>query len=137
MKLVTIVVIIVFLGIYSYIRQYLIDKKLANLCSRRDHMSDEEYVQYYMERGYKRKDIEVIRTNIRESYIQGSTFVMHPEDDLYKCYEINPNDIMDNLIEVCASLGKDVPKQTMIDRLNSKYQDKPMTLEYMLEFVNL
>lgn len=116
---------------------YLMDKKWREKLERLNHsrpkLSEAEYVEKLVSKGYSRNEIEVTYYVIQH-YIGNPDFSLYPDDDIYKTYKIDPEDYEDLITEIFNMLGRALPEQEQIDTLSIKYQ-KDMKVDYVLDLL--
>lgn len=131
--IIVIVTAIAFLILYAYLMDKKWRGKLERLNHSRPKLSEAEYVEKLVSKGYSRNEIEVTYYVIQH-YIGNPDFSLYPDDDIYKTYKIDPEDYEDLIAEIFKMLKRPLPKQEQVDALSKKYQ-KDMKVDYVLELL--
>lgn len=122
---------------FSYVLRYGIKliRKLIRLGGQREHITKDEYVDILVKKGFNKAHIKLAYNEI-SAYLP-EYFLIHPDDDLYEDYEIDPEDLSDTIMGMCTTLEISTPPQSNIDILNKEYDDNPFTVAYILKFMTL
>ena len=131
--IIAILTAIAILILYAYLMDKKWREKLKRLNHSRPKLSEAEYIEKLVSKGYSRNEIEVAYYAIQH-YIGNPDFSLYPDDDIYKTCEIDPEDYEDLIAEIFNMLGRPLPEQERIDALSIKYQ-KDMKVDYVLELL--
>jgi hypothetical protein len=111
-------------------------RKLINLMNSRPAFSKDDYIAHFKHDGVDELLISTIYNQIL-LYFGIKNFQLYPDDDLYKLYEISPDDLSIIIENVFKELNSQLPEQKYFDILNEQYNDKPMTIEYIIEIYKI
>ena len=125
--------IIVIAIFYVVIENRDYEQKLKNLSEKRPNKSKEEYVEYFLKKGYKEEHIEAIHSEI-SGFVAFSGFTIHPDDDLISDYELDHQAIEEILMFASKTVRSSKLEEGTILKLNEKYSKK-LTAEYFLELL--
>ena len=110
-------------------------EKLERLVASRPPLTKNEYVGYFVKEGYEKERVEAIYEEII-SYINYDWFLLYPEDDFYKDYEIDPEDLEDCLAKIYKRLGLNFPNEQKVSAFYKQRSENINTL-YFLDLMNL
>lgn len=110
-------------------------KKLKTLANSRPALTKEQYLLAFTSIGYNESHVEVIYDEIK-SYMHYKWFFIYPEDDFYRDYEIDPEDLDDMVVEMYNKLSLTFPEQHVINAFYERRSNKMDTL-YLLDLMCL
>ena len=133
--IIVIVAIITLFVLFTHFSNKKWKRKLNAINDSRPALSKEEYLDRLVARGCERNNVSVTY-DILSSYLNRPNFSLHPDDDIYGTYEIDPEDFEDLVTEVFQKLKKPLPSKGQVDDINQKYQ-KDMQVDYVLELLKI
>lgn len=121
--------------IISIASNTLLSKRLKKINAGRKPLSKEEFICFFLQKGYRREHIEAVYDMIRQNIIP-KEFSLYPDDDLYGMYEIDPEDLEFDMDTISKELNLFLPAQAEFDRLHDHYKGI-VKAEYLLEVLRL
>ena len=126
-----ILLIIVLVFAFARLRE---KRKLKKLRIKRPGLSKKDYIKALEQKGYFKEDIEVVYKKLIE-FIAEDSFLLHPEDDIHKDYDIVDLDDIELIHQVCDSLNIPQPDDCEYELVNKT--DKNFTASYILSLIKL
>lgn len=125
----TILGILLIIVLILVLEKYREKKKLKRLRNIRMGLSKADYIMSLEKKGFLKLDIEVVYEKLKD-FIAVEGFLLHPEDDIHKDYDITDLDDIELINQVCDNLGLPHPSDSEYDFANEKYEK--MTASYIL-----
>ena len=113
-------------------------RKLADIASSRPYLSKSEYIQIVNEKGYEVKDIEACY-DIIDSYMprfKNPDFSIYPEDDIFRLYRIDDDDLTDDIEDLFKKLGLSWLSNIEFNELNTKHNNI-FNIYYLLDVIQV
>ena len=107
-------------------------QKLKKLRIKRPGLSKKDYIKALELKGFFKEDIEVVYEKLKE-FIAEDSFLLHPEDDIHKDYDIVDLDDIELINQVCDSLNIPQPDDYEYELVNKI--DKNFTVSYILNLI--
>ena len=96
-------------------------RKLKKLRIKRPGLSKKDYVKALEQKGFYKVDIEAVHENLKE-FIAEDSFLLHPEDDIHKDYDIVDLDDIELINQVCDSLNIPRPEDCEYEFVNKQHE---------------
>jgi len=116
--------------VFGIVERNIHKHKLVKINKGRDKLSKEDFVQYFLTKGYNYDFISIIYNEIT-LYIGLKDFVLLPNDDLRKICDLHDLDDIELIDRICHELGVEKPNQASFDSINNKYDY--LSFEYLLD----
>ena len=124
-------IILIVLGLTIF-QRWRWRKSLQSIDRNRPFLDREDYITNLIDKGFDRKDIEVVYDEINK-FIRLKGFSLYPVDDLHKLYRIEDLDDIELIDLICDKLNVQKAEQEDIDLIGKNYNN--FTAEFILSLI--
>lgn len=128
------VAIIILILVINKVSKKSCNEKLKNIRNAREALSKEDYCAYYVSTGYEMAVVNLVYDEIAK-FIAIEGFQRYPEDDLERTYDIDLEDLEDQIPRLLRILDWTVPDMSKLSELNEKYANKH-TAQHLIEILS-